>query len=116
MTDFELIDTFKTLVRRAMSYAQHAHDFIFDENVDNAVALSYLNVSASKFAAAESLYYARYKILQRGEAEELFRLFDVFMSELLTNVRTDHSHQWTDIEFNNLKDVFDSSAFAYENH
>ena len=48
--------------------------------------------------------------------QAIFHLFDSYMSELLTNYKTDHSHQWTDIEFNRLKETFDSSAFAFENH
>lgn len=45
----------------------------------------------------------------------LFYQFSVYAHEFLTNVETDHSHQWTDIEFNKLHDIFDSSAFAFEN-
>lgn len=113
--EFKLIENFKTLVRHAMVFAQKAHDFVFDDGTSDIVAVSYLNIAASKFSAAESLYYARYELLERHEAEELFRLFDVFMSELLNNVRTNHSHQWTDIEFIHLKECFDCSAFAFEN-
>lgn len=113
--DLTLIENFKTLMRHAMIYAQHSHDFVFDENVDNSVAISYLNVAVSKFAAAESLYYSRIDVLERYEAEEIFRLFDVYMREILTNHRTEHSHQWTDIEFTRLKECFDYSVFAFEN-
>lgn len=113
--ELDLIENFKSLMRNAMIYAQHSHDYIFDDSVDNSVAVSYLNIAASKFTAAEALYYSQLNILQRGEAEEIFRLFDVYMRELLNNHRTDHSHQWTDIEFNRLKESFDYSAFAFEN-
>jgi hypothetical protein len=114
--DFTLIENFKSLMRQAMLYAQYSHDCIFDESVNNSVAISYLNVAASKFAASEALYYSQFAVLERDEAEEIFHLFDSYMSELLTNYKTDHSHQWTDIEFNRLKETFDSSAFAFENH
>ena len=43
-----LIEDFKVLLRRAMIYAKHSHDFIFDDSVDNSTALFYLNVAASK--------------------------------------------------------------------
>ena len=114
--DFTLIENFKSLMRQAMLYAQYSHDCIFDESVNNSVAISYLNVAASKFAASEALYYSQFAVLERDEAEEIFHLFDSYMSELLTNYKTDHSHQWTDIEFNRIKETFDSSAFAFENH
>lgn len=74
---------------------------------------TYLNIAASKFAAAESLYYSCFNILERDEAESIFHIFDVYMVEMLTNHKTEHSHQWTDIEYNRLKDAFDSSAFAF---
>lgn len=113
--ELELIEKFKTLIRHGMIYAQRAHDYIFDDETEDIIALQYLNVAASKFSAAEALYYSRYEELQHDEAEELFHLFDVFMSEVLTNVRTKHSHQWSDIEFIRLKECFDYSPFAFEN-
>lgn len=113
--DLELIENFKTLMRHAMIYAEHSHEFIFDDSVKDSVAVAYLNVAVSKFASAESLYYSRKDVLERNEAEEIFQLFDTYMHEFLTNYRTNHSHQWTDIEFSHLKEVFDYSAFAFEN-
>ena len=115
-SDFTCIENFKNLVQNAMFYAQKAHDFVFDDSCENYVAGLYLNIAATKFSSAEAMYYSRIDILERAEAEEIFRLFDVFMNEFLTNIRTDHSHQWTDIEFERLKEAFDSSAFAVENH
>ena len=113
--DFTLIENFKSLMQRAMMYAQYSHDFIFDSSVDNSVAIAYLNVAVAKFAASEALYYSHLDILERGEAENIFSIFDTYMHEMLTNHRTEHSHQWTDIEFNRLKEAFDSSAFAFKN-
>lgn len=113
--ELELIENFKTLMRHAMLYAEYAHDFVFDEETDITVAVAYLNVAASKFASAESLYYSCIDVLERPEAEKILHCFDSFMNELLTNVRTKHSHQWTDIEFQRLKDAFDYSAFAFQN-
>lgn len=112
---FACIENFKTLVRNAMFYAQKAHDFIFDDSCENYVAGLYLNIAVSKFSSAEAMYYSCIDTLERGEAEEIFRLFDVFANEFFTNIRTKHSHQWTDIEFERLKDAFDCSAFAFEN-
>ena len=74
--DFTLIENFKSLMRQAMLYAQYSHDCIFDESVNNSVAISCLNVAASKFAASEALYYSQFAVLERDEAEEIFHLFD----------------------------------------
>lgn len=114
-TNLSLIENFKNLVRNAMIYVEKSHDCIFDDKKDAFVAVAYLNVAASKFAAAEALYYSHLEDLERDEAEEIFHRFDVYMNELLSNVHTSHSHQWTDIEYNNLKEIFDFSAFAFEN-
>lgn len=116
MDQYFYIEHLTKLVRYGMMYAQHARDYIFDETMDNSIALSHLNIAATKFAAAESLYYSRIEVLENMEIEEIFRLFDVFVHELLTNISTNHSHQWTDIEFRSLKSVFDSSVFAVQNH
>ncbi len=110
-----LIKKFKKLMCQGMLYAKYAHDFIFEETVDNEVAVSYLNVAVSKFSAAEALYCSQLDILECHEAEELFCLFNTFMNELLNNVRTNHSHQWTSIEYENFKRAFDYSTFALEN-
>lgn len=110
-SNLELKETFKTMMHTALSYAQHAHDFLFDETMDNAIALSYLNIAAAKFAAAEALYYSCYDVLKRKSAEKIFNYFEVFMGEFLANARTNHSQRWTDIEFSRLKEVFEHSTF-----
>ena len=113
--ELEYIENFKSLMRVAMHYAHKAHDFIFDSSVDDLIAVSYLNVAISKFSSAEAFYYSQFEFLKRQEAEDIFHLFDTFANELLSNVRTEHSHQWTDIEFERLREAFDYSAFAFEN-
>ena len=111
-TDFALIENFKKLMRIGMLYAKSAHDYVFDESVNDMVAVAYLNTASAKFSAAEALYYSHLDGLEHQDAEEIFHLFDVFMHELLENVRTDHSHQWTSIEYEKLKDAFEHSVFA----
>ena len=79
--DLSLIEKFKSLMQQAMLYAQYSHDYIFDDSVEDSVAITYLNIAASKFAAAESLYYSCFNILERDEAESIFHIFDVYMVE-----------------------------------
>ena len=114
MTDQELRENFKSLIQRAMLYAEHSHEFIFDKSIDDSAAVAYLNIAASKFSAAAALYYSCLDIYECNDAVKIFQLFDVYMHEFLSNYRTNHSHQWTDSEFLRLKEVFDYSAFAYE--
>ena len=37
--DLVLIKNFKSLMRRAMLFAQYSHDYVFDEKIDNSVAV-----------------------------------------------------------------------------
>lgn len=115
MNHLDLIETFKHFVASAMRYAIKSHETLFNDDCDISIALAYLNAAISRFSSAEALYYAQFEELERGEAEDLFYQFSVYAGEFLTNVETDHSHQWTDIEFNKLQDIFESSAFAFEN-
>lgn len=112
MNDFDLIDVFKNFVRSSFLDARYAHDCIFDEDCPVNVALAYLNKAIAEHCCCDSLYYARYDQLDRGEYEDYSHQFNVFANELLTNVRTNHSHQWTNIEFEKLKDIYDNSAFS----
>lgn len=109
-----LIEVLKRFVREAVLYSIRAHKQIFDhENIPAAVA--YLQRASAKMAAAESLYYARHEELERGEAEEIFTLFDEFSDELIEDFATNHSQQWTDIQFNRLIEAVNASAFAFDN-
>ncbi len=112
MDTFESIEVFKSFVRSSFIDARTAHDCIFDEKCSIEIALAYLNKAISAHYRCDSLYYAKYDQLERGEYEDYSKQFEIFASEFLTNVRTKHSHQWTDIEFQKLKDIFDYSAFA----
>ena len=94
-----------------MTDAEMAHDLIFRDGKET-VALAYLNSAISKFSALKALYYARYEILGHPEFDKVFIKFRVFHREMLNNVRTRHSHQWTDIEFLAFKDVFDRSGIS----
>jgi uncharacterized protein involved in tolerance to divalent cations len=110
-----IFDKFKTMVRLAMISARKANDCIFKSNISVFVATAHLNKAISYMTAASSLYYSRYDILERQEFEEILHQFDVFSSELLENVETDHSHQWTSIEFDRLDEIFKNSPFSIEN-
>lgn len=108
----ELIEIFKNLVRSSFYDARNAHDCIFDENCSVEIALAYLNKAISEHCCCDSLYYAQYDQLGRGEYEDFSHQFDVFAREFLTNVKTNHSHQWTDIEFVRLGEIYNDSVFS----
>lgn len=109
-----LIKKFNIFICSGMSYATMSHKLILENNTKIPVALSYLNGSMSYFLSAETLYYAKYDVLKNEEAEKIFFHFKKFANELLKSASVNHSYQWTDIEFERLSDVFNSSIFASE--
>lgn len=109
MDDYQTLrSNYKRMIKRAMADAKYAHDLIFDEKKFTA-ALAYLNSSIAKFSAAEALCYAQYDELNCSDIDAVFHQFQVFSNEMLRNIRTDHSHQWTDIEYQRLVELFDAS-------
>ncbi|WP_231578610.1 MULTISPECIES: hypothetical protein [Geobacillus] len=86
------------------------HELIFAENrKDNVnLALTFLNQANTFITSAKTLYAQLSSEGENQELETFFHQFMVFNNEVLTNVRTNHSHQWSDIEFKQLEESFDS--------
>ena len=105
------IESIKSLIREAVWAAKDCHEILFrdEDNVENKIneiiAAAHLNKAISFMAAAKSLYISSYEILANNEVEKLFAEFSAFESEFLQNLRTDHSHQWTDIQFQRFMDA-----------
>lgn len=115
MDQIELIKVLKTMVHKAMFASEKAHDLVFADKIDIPVALAYLNKAISFMSSAESFYYSQHDELCHDDIEQVFHQFDVFSSEVLTNFETNHSHQWSDIEYNSFKELFDNSVLAFSN-
>lgn len=113
-TELQLVEAIKRLVREAVLYSKQAHDCVFSEEENLHAALAYLQRASAKMSAAEALYWSQYEILARDEAEQIFLQFDAFANELVEDFATNHSQQWSDIEFNRLMDLVDNSAFALQ--
>lgn len=103
-----------TLLCTGMFHAITAHKEVFKDEPYIPIVLGYLNSATSYFTAAESLYYSCNDIKEDNSLPEVFHCFKVFEEELLENIRTNHSHQWTDIEFQRLREAFMSSTFAFK--
>lgn len=113
--EIQLIETLKRLVRTAVLYAKQAHDYAMPDKANIPAAIAYLQRASCKMSAAEALYWAQYEVLARQEAEDIFQKFDEFADELVEDFATNHSQQWTDIQFNELMKVVNDSAFALQN-
>ena len=71
----------------------------FDKQKDLMCALTYLNQAHASFTNAYTLHQ-----------------FTEFNTEFLNNVRTNHSHQWSDIEFKRLVDFFEAASGLLNGH
>lgn len=109
-----IIDALKLNVRYSISSAKKSVGLIseYPDKLHRAVA--YLQLSISQMSVAKSIYWSQIDILERDEAEELFRLFDVFAEEMVDNYATNHSQQWSLITFDQMMDFFNDSVFAFQ--
>lgn len=102
------IQQIKTLLTKVYFSAKDAHDILFKDSTNKEnelIAATYLNKSISLMSTVESIYYSDIEELEHTEMDDIIHKFHVYESEFLSNLSTNHSHQWTDIEFINFKDV-----------
>lgn len=103
----------KQSIQDAFYYSQEAYNALFhDEEEDEKAAFAYLQLASAKMATARALYFARYDLVE-SDSEDLFQKFDTFANELIENYATSHSHQWTGFEFDDFKEAFENSDFAF---
>lgn len=101
------------LILDGFQSAMHSHKTLFktlhsEKHTHGlAIALAYLTEAHSNFVNAQTFWIDNVDVFgEYSEFEDLFHRFSVYNNELLTNARTDHSHQWSDIEFRNFVDSF----------
>jgi hypothetical protein len=103
------IETIRSLIRDAGYAAKNSHEILFaDSNKNEIRAGLFLNNAISLMTCAKSIYISSYELLEKQEVEDIFNEFDVFTSEFFECLKTNHSHQWTDIHYNRFKDAFES--------
>ena len=85
-----------SLLFSTMLFCKNAHKCIFSKT-ENAVI--------------QSLVLNNYDEVE-DQFDDLITRFDIFLEEITKNISTCHSHQWTDIEYNNLAEAFDNSEYC----
>lgn len=101
------IEYIKQTLRYALLTSTEAHKILFknsNNKQNELIATTYLNKAISLISTAKAIYISNIEELESYDVEHIFNTFDIFESEFLTNLSTDHSHQWTDIEFERFKD------------
>lgn len=106
-----LREQIKIIIRNSYYSSRDGHDILFEDQYSNSnqnKAAALINKSVSLMSSAKAIYYSNYEDLNHIKIETIFNKFDIFESEFFTNYSTDHSHQWSDIEFREFKKVVTS--------
>lgn len=93
--------------------AYNAHETLFSIEFDTTDSRRQELISCSlAFLSEAYTTFQNIRILtitedeDRSEFEDCYNQFSTFNNEMLNNVKTDHSHQWTDIEFREFANAF----------
>lgn len=106
--ELDLVEKIKELFTSVAFDSHRVNDYLFEQNNPTA-AMFYLNLANSNVAIIKSIYYCNYNELARDDIEDLFHQFDVFVNEVTRNFSTNHSHQWSNIEYNEFIDALHST-------
>jgi len=68
-------------------------------------ALIYLNRAARHMDLAFSIYQNNLEEIEHYAINLIFDAFDIFYNEVTENVATNHSHQWSDIQYRRYKET-----------
>lgn len=106
------IEYIKKSIKNCYYTCNRANNILFrtDSNsnsTNEVVAISYLNKAISIMESCKAVYFACINELENITVESIFNTFETYTNEMLNNYSTNHSHQWTDIEFNHFKDAVD---------
>ena len=100
-------DSIFKLIKEALSSSTQAKELLLEDidSKDNETLAALLVGNAlSSINTAQAIYVSNIKSLDRHELEEIFERFNEFQSEFFENITSDHSHQWTFIEYDAFKD------------
>ena len=103
--DEDLKQEFKRLILHAFYHAQYAHNEIFSDRQNNPIIMGDISIATSYVNAARAVYICN-EVLSRQEFDDFFNQHQFFAEEVMENIRTNHSHQWSDIHFNRLKEAY----------
>lgn len=117
-------DMLSQLVLNGFWAADYAHKTLFksvfaeEQSITQeklTCSLAYLTEAHSTFLAIKIFVFENENLFgDRYEFQELLHQFTTFNNEVLTNVRTNHSHQWSDIEFRTFVEKFKDVAGLLE--
>lgn len=101
MMEFEIFkERARRLVYGTFFAAEKAHKYAFKDDREkyDVIAGLHINNASSQLYALDAICAVN-EDGQRQEFNDFINTFDTFKTEILNNISTGHSHQWTDIEF-----------------
>ena len=105
------IEFIKKTISEALETSRTCNNILFKNSIDKTnelIASTYLNKAISLISSVKSVYYSNIAELENSQVEGILFQFNIYSSEFLKNLSTDHSHQWTSIEFERLEELVNS--------
>lgn len=105
------IEFIKRTISEALETSITCNEILFEDSTNKTnelIASTYLNKAISLISSVKSIYYSNIAELENSQVEDILFQFNTYSSEFLKNLSTDHSHQWTDIEFEKFKELVNS--------
>ena len=105
------IEQIKQLIKSLYFDSKKAHDYLFEDNLSTIedttheiIAGILLNKANSTFSCLHTFYYCNFEDVCDNRVEDILFRFQIFSKEFLENISTNHSHQWTNIEFDRFEE------------
>lgn len=96
------------LASLAMYYAKHVEDAAFGKPTKEMEVLAYISAAHATIGTVEAIYVSNIELMEHNDIDEFIHRFKTFLDEARTNTVTDHSQQWTDIEFERLNEAYEN--------
>lgn len=102
--ELDLIEKIKELFTNIAFDLHRVNNYLSKDN-NHIAAMFYLNLANADAAIVKSIYYCNYEKLAHNDVENLLNQFDMLVSEVTRNFATNHSHQWSNIEYEKFKEM-----------
>lgn len=110
--EHELIKILQGQMLCFMCDARESVKMIFSDSQDKEIkCLAIITRAINYLSYSKSLYYIGIDD-HRDDIDDVFTKADIFIKEITKNIATNHSHQWSDIQFSELAKSYDNSVLC----
>lgn len=100
---------FKVMIINGFKNANYAYEEIFSDRKNESITIGHLSIANSYISSAQAVYICN-SILCHPNIDEFFDRFSILSDEVMDNIRTNHSHQWSSIQFRKFEDSYENLA------